>query len=110
MHRRATPGFGRTPLRTIEHVMRVMTHVNIGATLGMASWLLWSGHLVVSGQWKIPQGHPVGTQTQTSASRQPVELPCCFVPAGDRPAEPRVLQARSRPDELLARAELRSAP
>ena len=86
-----------------------MTHLNIGAALGMAAWVLWSGHLVVSEQWKLPQGHAVGTQTQTSASRQPVELPCCFVPAGDRPAEPLVLEARSRPAELLVRAELGGA-
>lgn len=109
MHRRATPGFGRTPLRTIERVMRVMTHVNIGATLGMAAWLLWSGHLVDSGQWNIPQSRPAGTQTQARAWRQPVELPCRFVPAGERPTDPRSLRAQSRPAELLARAELGGA-
>lgn len=34
----------------IERVMRVMTHINIGAALGLAAWVLWSGWLVVSGQ------------------------------------------------------------
>ena len=87
-----------------------MTHVNIGATLGMAAWVLWSGHLVVSGQWKFPQGHPAGTQSQTPAWRQSVELPCCSVPAGERPADPCALQVQSRPADLLARAELGDAP
>lgn len=87
-----------------------MTHVNIGATLGMAAWVLWSGHLVVSGQWRIPQGHTAATQTQAPAWRQPVELPCCFVPAGERPVDPRAQQVQSRSVELLARAELGGAP
>ena len=34
----------------LEHVMRVMTHVNIGAALGMVAWLTWSGAQVVTGQ------------------------------------------------------------
>ena len=34
----------------IERVMRVMTHLNIGAALGMVAWLLWSGWQVVTGQ------------------------------------------------------------
>ncbi len=34
----------------IERVMRVMTHINIGAALGLAAWLLWTGWQVVTGQ------------------------------------------------------------
>ena len=34
----------------IERVMRVMTHINIGAALGLAVWVLWSGWHVVTGQ------------------------------------------------------------
>ena len=34
----------------IERVMRVMTHINIGGTLGLAAWVLWSGWQVVTGQ------------------------------------------------------------
>ena len=34
----------------IERVMRVMTHLNIGAALGLAAWVLWSGWQVVTGQ------------------------------------------------------------
>jgi hypothetical protein len=33
-----------------ERVMRVMTHINIGASLGIAAWVLWSGWLLVTGQ------------------------------------------------------------
>ena len=33
----------------IERVMRVMTHINIGAALGLAAWVLWSGWQVVTG-------------------------------------------------------------
>lgn len=36
-------------MRIIERVMRVMTHVNIGATIGTAAWILWSGAQVVIG-------------------------------------------------------------
>lgn len=34
----------------IEHVMRVMTHIVIGAALGLAAWVPWSGWLVVTGR------------------------------------------------------------
>lgn len=34
----------------IERVMRVMTHINIGAAMGLATWVLWSGWQVVTGQ------------------------------------------------------------
>lgn len=33
-----------------ERVMRVMTHINIGASLGIAAWVMWSGWLLVTGQ------------------------------------------------------------
>lgn len=34
----------------IERAMRVMAHINIGTTLGLAAWVLWSGCQVVTGQ------------------------------------------------------------
>ena len=34
----------------IDRVMRVMTHINIGAALGLAAWVMWSGWQVVTGQ------------------------------------------------------------
>ncbi len=39
----------------LERVMRVMTHVNIGAAIGMVAWLAWSGVQVVSGQIVPPR-------------------------------------------------------
>jgi hypothetical protein len=33
-----------------ERVMRVMTHINIGAALVLTAWVLWSGWQVVTGQ------------------------------------------------------------
>jgi hypothetical protein len=37
-------------LNFIERVMRVMTHISIGASLGLAASVLWSGWQVVAGQ------------------------------------------------------------
>lgn len=34
----------------IGRVMRVMTPINIGAALGLAAWMLWSGWQFVTGQ------------------------------------------------------------
>lgn len=34
----------------VERVMRVMTHVNLGISLGLAAWVLWSGWQLVTGQ------------------------------------------------------------
>ncbi|MEQ1684932.1 MAG: hypothetical protein ABL916_14895 [Burkholderiaceae bacterium] len=75
-------------MKTIERVVPVMTHVNVGATLGMAAWVPLSGHLVVSGKWTIPPGHTTATPEQTTGWQQRVELPCCFVPAAQPAAEP----------------------
>jgi hypothetical protein len=38
----------------IERVMRVMTHINIGAALGLVAWVLWSGWQVVAGPVASP--------------------------------------------------------
>ena len=42
----------------VERVMRVMTHVNIGAALGMLAWVVWSGWQVVTGQIGPASGLP----------------------------------------------------
>jgi hypothetical protein len=44
-----------------ERVMRVITPVNAGATLGLVVWLAWSSWLVVSRQ--AAEGHSHGTPT-----------------------------------------------
>jgi hypothetical protein len=46
----------------IERVMRAMTHLNLGAALGLAAWLLWSGWQVATGQHP-----PAYAETQTRA-------------------------------------------
>lgn len=56
---RRLPGFGGNAVdrpqgnfvnHFVERVMRVMTHINIGAAAGLASWVLWSGWQVVTEQ------------------------------------------------------------
>ncbi len=44
------------------------------------------------------------------AWRQPVDLPCCYEPADEGHSDPRTLQTQRRALELIARAELGSAP
>jgi hypothetical protein len=41
-------------LNLIERVMRVMTHVNIGAALGLAAWVLWSAGPAMAGHTSAP--------------------------------------------------------
>lgn len=65
-------------MKTLERVMRLMTHINIGATLGTAVWLLWSGLQVVSGQWTPALRGPAQTPPGLHRSGAPS---CCFVPA-----------------------------
>lgn len=65
-------------MKTLERVMRVMTHINIGATLGTAVWLLWSGSQVVSGQWTRA---PRGSAPTPPGLHRSVVPSCCFVPA-----------------------------
>lgn len=63
-------------MRKIERVMSVMTHVAIGAALGMVGWLAWAGVQVVSGEWKIPRAAPVVRQASAAAaSLAPLRAP-----------------------------------
>ena len=97
-------------MKTIERVMRVMTHVNIGATLRVAARVPRSEYLVVSGQCSNSLGRTAATPTPTPAWRRPVALPCCLAPAGERPSEPRARLVQRRSADLLARAEFVGAP
>lgn len=67
-------------MKTIERVMRVMTHINIGATLGTGAWILVSGLQVVGGELPAPaQPHaPAPNHPPHHELRQPA---CCLVPA-----------------------------
>jgi hypothetical protein len=95
-------GFQETVLKTIERVMRVMTHVNIGATLGMAAWLAWSGLQHVSGQGKVATPALPGIGVRLPAFARPLNLPCCFAPAEQR-RQPS-LQVQSMPAPRIAAA------
>ena len=68
-------------MKIIERVMRVMTHVNIGATLGMAAWILWSGMEIVS----MPSGAS-RTHRPPAAHSHGDHSPATHAPAGGRPA------------------------
>ncbi len=98
-------------MKPLERVMRVMTHINIGATLGTAAWVLWSGARIVTGAGTAappPLAVPVQARHGTAA------LPCCWVPE----AEFRALQAKTgtapvAPERLtvaVAGQRLRSQP
>lgn len=92
-------------MNTIERVMRVMTHVNIGAALGMVAWVAWSGMLVVGGEWMVPPSRvPVPAEEPRLQSR-PTGEPCCFRQAGPRDQGRRPLQVERAEKPLLARAE-----
>ena len=67
-------------MKTIERVMRVMTHINIGATLGTGAWILVSGLQVVGGEFSAPPpSHaPAPSHPHHHELRQTA---CCLVPA-----------------------------
>jgi hypothetical protein len=50
-------------------LMRLMTHLNIGAMLGMAAWLIWSGWQVTQGQIDIPR-----TELPNATGSEPMRL------------------------------------
>ena len=59
----------------LERVMRVMTHVNIGAALGMVAWLAWSGAQVVTGQIAPARLAPPASVSPVDVA--PVVAPVC---------------------------------
>lgn len=74
-------------MKAIERVVRVMTHVNIGAALGMTAWLLWSGYQAVSGDRERPSPQRTSPSPAADGVAQPVSLPCCFIEAPAREAK-----------------------
>lgn len=59
-------------MNSIERLLRLMTHLNIGAMLGMAAWVVWSGALIVGGDIR-----------PRSVNREDAAKPaCCLVQAG----------------------------
>jgi len=59
----------------LERVMRVMTHVNVGAALGMLAWLAWSGTQLVTGQIKPERWTPPASVAPVDTA--PVAAPTC---------------------------------
>jgi len=82
-------------VNTIERLMRVMTHVNIGASLGLVAWLVWSGHQIVGSDWKIPREEPPGAHAPGSSNAVPAHSTRCLVP--ESPSDSTALQANAGP-------------
>ncbi len=61
-------------MKTLERVVRLMTHVNIGAALGMTAWIAWSGWEVVSGAWPLPKRGPTTMPANQPHPRPPALL------------------------------------
>lgn len=72
-------------MKTIERVMRVMTHVNIGCAIGMVAWTAWSGVQVVQGRY--PKPAPLATGAASPAAEQHLtHAPACCAERATRPA------------------------
>lgn len=69
----------------IERVMRVMTHINIGAGLGLAAWVLWSGWQVLTGQI-APAYTPAEVRALVRLAHAAPSRPMELVPADSRAA------------------------
>lgn len=65
----------------LERVMRVMTHLNIGAALGLAAWVAWSGWQVVTGQIN-PSIRVAQAVTLASLTHGGQAVPMQLVPVG----------------------------
>jgi hypothetical protein len=61
----------------VMRLVRLMTHFNIGAALGMAAWVLWSGWQVVNGQIAVER-QPAEVQgllrLHNAATTEPMQL------------------------------------
>jgi hypothetical protein len=71
-------------MKTLERVMQVMTHVNIGCALGMVAWVVWSGFQIMGGHSTPPQYRPSATAAVTH-QHHPAHNPG---PARSIPAQP----------------------
>lgn len=68
----------------VMRLLKFMTHLNIGAAIGMFAWLLWSGWQVVTGHVELP----VPARAQASALAQPPSSELRLVPVSLRDRRP----------------------
>lgn len=73
------PGLQENFVNFIERVMRAMTHINIGAALGLAAWVLWSGWQVVAGHVR-PAHTPAEVRTLVRLAHAGPPTPMELVP------------------------------
>jgi hypothetical protein len=57
-------------VKPLERVMRLMTHLNIAATLATAAWVLWSGSQIVAGTGPWPGGQAMRSATASHVQQQ----------------------------------------
>jgi hypothetical protein len=92
-------------LNTTQRVMRVMTHVNIGAAPCLAAAVLRSSLEVVDGEGEVATPLAAQPAQQYRASRQGIEVPYGFVQAKQRAGDARELQVKFGAPHSMARAE-----
>jgi hypothetical protein len=83
-------------------LMRLMTHLNIGAMLGMAAWLIWSG-------WQVTTGQLVHPRPESQAHTQFGPMQLVPVSAATRAAGhclPQATMALQGSDGLVSGADL----
>lgn len=86
----------------IERVMRVMTHINIGAALGLAAWVLWSGWQVVTGRI-TPAYTPAEVRTLVRLSHAGPSTPMELLPVG---AQGAAMPPCHEPQPAIRRADM----
>jgi hypothetical protein len=86
----------------VMRLMRLMTHLNIGAMLGMAAWLIWSGWQVTNSQIDIPR-----TYLPAASGSEPMRLvPVSMAAQAAGHCEPAPMAARQASDSTLSGADL----
>lgn len=77
-----------------ERVMRVMTHVNIGAALAVSAWVVWSGLQVGLSRPAPPDAAPPRIDTSDAARPQDCR---CAAGVRDAAAPPSAIDAAAPP-------------
>lgn len=62
-------------MKPLERVMRLMTHLNIAATLATAAWVLWSGTQIVAGTSPWPGGQAIRPTATAQPPARSVAVP-----------------------------------